>query len=63
VGVRDRIVHDVTVLCVIYVSTPPPPPTQWDVVSDKEAAVVALSTDDAGIAAKRLRDFAFARGR
>lgn len=34
----------------------------WDVVSDREAAIVALSTDDAGQAAKRLRDFAFARG-
>ena len=34
----------------------------WDVVSDREAAIVALNTDDAGLAAKRLRDLAFARG-
>jgi serine/threonine protein phosphatase PrpC len=33
----------------------------WDVVSDAEAAAVALNAADAGEAARRLRDFAFAR--
>lgn len=34
----------------------------WDVVSDREAVIVAVSVPDAGEAARRLRDFAFARG-
>merc|ERR1712000_253317 len=34
----------------------------WDVVTDREAAIVALSVADAGDAARKLRDFAFARG-
>ena len=34
----------------------------WDVVSDKEASLIAINSKDAGDAARRLRDFAFARG-